>query len=152
MPLSPVENFTSKLIGMPLSHVWRGYGSALFLEFGRLQPRARRDGTPGNPHGDMGLMIQWSWRIEDDHSIICGSWSDEDLWEKTFSQLLGNTVTQLSFFGRLPEIDLSLSNGLHVLSFMTADGQPEWTIFDRSQAQERWLSFEDGAFKMTEKP
>ena len=97
-------------------------------------------------------MIQWSWRIEDDHSIICGSWSDEDLWKKTFSQLLGNTVTQLSFFGRLPEIDLSLSNGLHVLSFMTADGQPEWTIFDRSQAQERWLSFEDGTLKMTEKP
>ena len=152
MTSTSIEEFTSKLINMPVSHVWRGYGSALFLEFGEFQPSLKRDGTQGAPRGHMSLMIEGSWRIEDDRSILCGSWSDEELWEKAFSRLLGNTVAEVSLFSRLPEIDLGLSNGLHVLSFMTADGLPEWTIFDRSQASERWLSVEEGGLKITEKP
>lgn len=28
--------FVSPMIGLPLSHVWRGYGSALFIELGEL--------------------------------------------------------------------------------------------------------------------
>jgi hypothetical protein len=77
--VSVLETFRDALIGLPLSHVWRGYGSAIFLEFGRLTPRTRRSGEAGNPRGELGLMIQWSWRIEDTVSILCGSWSQEHL-------------------------------------------------------------------------
>jgi hypothetical protein len=54
------------MLGMEVTHVWRGYGSALFLEMGKLTPQMRRDGTPGNPKGEMELMIEWNWRIEDE--------------------------------------------------------------------------------------
>ena len=116
---------------MKVAHVWRGYGSALFLELGELTPGFRRDGSPAAPRGEIGLMIEWSWRIEDDRSVLCGSFSAEELWAPTFGRLVGREVIGLSTFGRLPEILLSLSDGLYVVSFMTAEGGPAWTMFDR---------------------
>lgn len=126
-----IEHFLAAISGLTVSHVWRGHGSALFIEFGALTPRVRRDGNPGAPSGEIGLMIEWSWRIEDERSIVCGSWSDEALWRPSFDRLLSCTVTGLNTFGRLPELSLALSGGLHVASFMTAEGDPAWTLFDR---------------------
>jgi hypothetical protein len=120
--------FASPLIGLPVSHIWQGHGSAIFLEFGRLTPRRRRDGSPGNPCGEWSLMIQWSWRIEGKRRIWCGSWSDEARWSRAFARMQGARVASVSLFGRLPEISLGLSNGLHVLSMMTAEGDPEWAL------------------------
>lgn len=91
-----LEAFEENLRGLPVSSVWRGHGSAIFLEFGRLTPGTRRDGTPAEPDGEFGLMIEWSWRIEGPSTILCGSWSDEALWELTFQQMLGRTVVGLS--------------------------------------------------------
>jgi len=70
----------NNLISMPVTHVWRGAGSALFLEFGALTQRMRRDGSAGNARGEVTLMIEWSWRIEAPDSILCGSWSDVLAW------------------------------------------------------------------------
>src|SRR5687767_2436342 len=87
--------FVSPLIGLLLNHVWRGHGSALFLEFGELSPRHKRDGSVAAPQGLWSLMVEWSWRIEDAASIRCGSWSDETLLESTFSTLLGCEVSHI---------------------------------------------------------
>ena len=129
---SSFKAFSSPLIGLPVTHVWRGYGSAIFLEFGDLRMRERLDRSAGkNPAGEMTLMIQWSWRIEGKRRIWYGSWSDENRWEKYLDKLLRATVLEIKRFGRLPEIDLSLSNGLHVVSMMTAEGDPQWALLDR---------------------
>ncbi|HZK90187.1 MAG TPA: hypothetical protein VFC56_08595 [Stellaceae bacterium] len=129
---------------MELSHTWQGHGSAIFLEFGTLTPRVRHDGCPGNPDGEFGVMIEWSWRIEDKRSIICGSWSDEALWEAALRQLHGSTVTNVGLFGQLPELFVELSNGHRVLSFMTSEGNPEWALFDRRSAKSTWLCIRQG--------
>jgi hypothetical protein len=143
-----LQTFRDGLIGLPLSHLWRGYGSAIFLEFGRLTPRARRPfGKVGNPHGEFGLMIQWSWRIENTGSILCGSWSEERLCKPTFDLLQKKNVVELSLFGRLPEVSVALTEGFHVSSFMTAEGDPSWTLFDRRSGTARWLSVHDGKLK-----
>ena len=76
------DSFAAPFIGLPVSHVWQGYGSAIFLEFGRTQTGRRRDGSPGNPRGEWSLMIQWSWRIEGKRRIWCGSSSDRTRWPK----------------------------------------------------------------------
>src|SRR5580692_9744988 len=99
---SVLQIFRDALIGLPVSHFWRGYGSAIFLEFGRLTPRTRRSGKAGNLRGELGLMIQWSWRIENAASILCGSQSEERLWEPTFDLLRNKLVAELSVAGRLP--------------------------------------------------
>lgn len=129
--------FTKSLVGLPVSHIWRGYGSALFLEFGRLSPWVLKNGRRlQNDRGEMGLMIEWSWRIENEHSILAGSWSEEDNWNDFFAQLIGCYVTKASLFGRLPEIQLDLSNGMYLCSVMTADDDPSWAIF-KNQAEKK---------------
>jgi hypothetical protein len=142
--VSVLQTFRDGLIGLPLSHLWRGYGSAIFLEFGRLTPRTRRSGEAGNPSGELGLMIEWSWRIENTASILCGSWSGEHLWEPTFDLLRNKVVVELSVVGRLPEIVVGLTEGLYVSSFMTAEGNPEWSLFDRRGNNLRTLRVLDG--------
>lgn len=146
-----LRTFREALIGMPLSHLWRGYGSAIFLEFGRLTPRTRHGGGAGNPNGEFGLMIEWSWRIENRASVLCGSWSDEELWEPTFDLIRNQAVVDVSVVGRLPEIVVAFAGDHYVSSFMTADGDPSWTLFDRRGDTVRWLCVRDGRLDMTEK-
>ena len=128
-----IEHFRIATIGMAVAHVWRGYGSALFIEFGELTPASsqRKDGTPRAPSGEIGLMIETDWRIENAHTIVCGSGSDEELWEPTFVRLIGKHVADVTTFGRLPEVLISLSDDFHVASFSNVEGDPEWTLFDR---------------------
>jgi hypothetical protein len=118
------------------------------LEFGRLTPRTRRSGKAGNPQGELGLMIQWSWRIENAVSILCGSWSEEPLWGPTFDLLGNKVVVGLSVVGRLPEIVVGLTEGLYVSSFMTAEGDPQWSLFDRRSGTVRWLCVRDGSLNI----
>jgi hypothetical protein len=113
-----------------------------------LPPRQRRDGSPGHSEGEVSLGIEWSWRIESANAIVCGSWSDEELWEPTFQLLRNRKIEQLKLFGRLPEISLSLSGDLHLLSFSTTDGQPQWSIADRRGNDHVWYSVRDGQLNL----
>ena len=52
-------------VGLPVSHTWRGYGSAIFAELGRLRPPERHPAGSKlppfrHPRGEVGLMIEWS--------------------------------------------------------------------------------------------
>jgi hypothetical protein len=124
-------SFSAALIGLPVSRIWQGYGSAIFLEFGNVQPRRRRDGSPGNPRGEWTLMIEWSWRIEGKRRIWCGSWSDGERWPRAFARLQGQPVTSIELVGRLPEVYLGFANGVHLASMMTAEGDPAWSLSRR---------------------
>jgi hypothetical protein len=91
-------------------------------------------------------MIEWSWRIESEDAILCGSWSDEGSWGNVFESLIGRSVETVSVFGRLPELSIALSGGFRVASFMTAEGQPAWTIFDNTngESETHWISVRNG--------
>jgi hypothetical protein len=128
------QAFLSALRGKRVARVWRGYGSALFLEFGELAKTRKLNGKPSQPVGDISLMVEWSWRIENKDSILGGSWSSERRWPRLFKRLVGSKVKSVEFFGHLPEIAVDLSNGLRVVSFMTADGQPSWAVIAHKPA------------------
>ena len=130
--MNQVSRFQAALHGKRVSNVWRGYGSALFLEFGALTPMRKLNGRLGQPIGELSLGIEWSWRIENRNSIIGGSWSNERRWPTLFKRLVGRRVASVEIFGALPEIAVCLSNGLRVVSFMTADGQPSWAVISRN--------------------
>jgi hypothetical protein len=116
---------TRPLVGLPVSHSWRGYGSAIFLELGAL-----KSAGPGRERrGDVSVMLQWSWRVESIRAIRFGSWSGERRITNGVRALTGRRVVDVGVTGRLPELVLSLDGGLWVHSFMTAEGQPEWTVF-----------------------
>jgi len=87
-------------------------------------------------------MIEWSWRIEKPRSILGGSWSSERKWLGFLQELIGAKVTGIRVQGVLPEIEVALSNGLRVASFMTAEGQPSWSLGARRLG--KWLRVKRG--------
>ena len=119
------KELSSKIVGMPVSHAWRGYGSAIFLEFGKLNYSEMQN----YPKGELTLAIEWSWRIENKRSIWLGSFSGDQKISNQLPKLTGTTVKGVSLFGRLPEICINLDDKHWISSFATEEGQPEWTLF-----------------------
>lgn len=138
------EALASSLTGQPISYLWRGYGSAMFFEFGDLAPRANRDGSPGHPEGQISLGVEWSWRVQNDAGILCGSWSEEDVWEQGLAPLRDARVERLTLFGKLPEVELVTEGGVRFLSFSTTEGQPRWHIVDRRTFPAQWFTVRQG--------
>jgi len=145
------DSFAAPLIGLPVNRVWQGYGSAIFLEFGRLHSTRKRSGQPGAPRGDWTLMIEWSWRIEGKRRIWCGSWSDGERWPRAFARIQNQSVVSVSLLGRLPEIDVGLSNGLHLVSMMTAEGDPAWALTKRINSASVSMTIRAGKLYYDEK-
>jgi len=143
-PLEAFENLAASLIGLPISHVWRGYGSALFIECGKLRVVTKSDGSPGNPEGEVSLGVEWSWRVEDQTAIRCGSWSEEDIWEPAFETLRNGHIWRCELFGALPEVTIITDGGVRFSSFSTTDGQPQWHLVDRRAGLPRRFSVRDG--------
>jgi hypothetical protein len=143
-PIEAFEPFAASLVGLPITHVWGGYGSAIFIEFGKLRPIARRDGSPGNPEGEISLGVEWSWRIEDRTAIRCGSWSEEDLWEPAFDTLRNARIARCELFGTLPELAITTDGDIRFLSFSTTDGQPQWHLVDHRDGPARWFTVREG--------
>jgi hypothetical protein len=137
---------TRCLVGLPITKPWRGYGSALFLELGRLS--AERIEKRRELFGAASVAIEWSWRVERQRSVAFGSWSSERLMNTGIAGLKGRRVEEIVLVGRLPEISVRLSGGLWLNSFMTAEGKPEWGVrlLDGS-----WLFYEAGRI-VREKP
>lgn len=143
-PVEAFESFASSLIGLRLSYIWRGYGSAIFIECGELQPVATRDGSLGHPEGEVSLGVEWSWRIEDQSAIRCGSWSEEHLWEPAFDTLRNSEIFRCELFGALPEVAITTKGGIRFTSFSTTDGQPQWHLVDRRDGPPRWFTVREG--------
>lgn len=143
-PNEAFDSFAASLIGLPISHVWRGYGSALFFELGKLQPVVKHDGSPSNPEGEVSLGVEWSWRIEDQTTIRCGSWSEEDLWEPALDALRNAQIVRCELFDALPEVAITTDGGIRFLSFSTTNGQPQWHLVDRRDGSPRWFTVREG--------
>lgn len=120
--------FINALIGKGASDVWLlGVGPGLNIDFGQFTPN--KFGEVSLMKGELSLMVDSDWRIEIEHSILCGSRGYEDKWPGIRQKLIGASVTNVEIFGHLPEIAISFSTGLRVVSFMTEDeGQPGWVI------------------------
>jgi len=130
-----------ELDGAVVSHVWRGHGSALFLEMGQLEENPKGN----NPNGEQTVMIEWSWRVEGKNSIIAGSWSENEEIEKVPDLVKGKVIEKIDFFGRLPELNIKFGGALWLLSFMTEEGDPEWSIKLKSG---EWLGVSNGSFQI----
>ena len=117
------------LIGMTISHVWLGYGSALFLELGMLtEGKKRKDDSIGNSKGEVTIIVDFDWRIEGCRSILGGSQDSRKRSISLSRKLLQASVISAQLVGRIPELQLQLSNGFWVVTFSHEKGQPSWAI------------------------
>ena len=119
------DRLACPLVGMPVSRVWRGYGTAAFLELGALTPTGHRHFEKG----EATVMVEWSWRVERPRRVLFGSFSGHRRVTNQLQRLEGAQVSNLCVTGRLPELVVEFVGGLWLHSFMTAEGQPEWTVF-----------------------
>jgi hypothetical protein len=134
---------TRPLVGLPVSHTWRGAGSAIFLELGTLRHETvmTRRGEHTSIHGEVALMLEWSWRVESSRTIRFGSWSTEPRITHGVRALQGHTVADVSVTGRIPELVLALDRDRWIHTFMTAEGQPAWAV---RLCDDSWLAVERG--------
>ena len=123
------ERLVSPLVGLPITHAWRGYGSAIFFELGPLK-RVRRDRRPGHSlKGVATVMLEGNWRIERRQSIEFGADSSDRRITNRLRKTKRLLVESVTLEGRLPELRIGLSEGRWVSSFMTFEGQPRWVLF-----------------------
>ncbi len=138
------NEFVSPLAGMKVSLTWKGYGSALFLELGELQPLE----YPSQNYcsGEACISPGFEWRIEKTKRIICGSSNSLPNIEKGIKFVQGLIVKAIQLGGKLPELIISFSDGYRLRTMSMTSGEPMWGI--RCKDGKR-LSFDKGSLVQT---
>ena len=130
----PARNGTNPslntLVGQPVSHVWFGNYSALYLELGALNPggRTRHDGASGNPQGEFTVHAGFDWRIERPRSIFGSRDCSCRRQRSVIAKLIGTTVIPATISGRLSELQIGISNGMWIATFDLFRGDPGWCV------------------------
>ena len=108
------------ITGMIVSKVWRGAGTAIFLELGELQGKKQQ--------GEATISIEWSWRVDDGRKVLIGSFNEDDEIELVIALLHGLKIDGVELYSTLPEISVHFADGKSLCSFSTVDGDPQWAI------------------------
>ena len=116
------QKLIAPLIGMTISHPWKGYGSTIFLELGAL--------TEGrnNPKGDACITVEDDWRVENDQSIVFGSSESASEISRSLPSIAGLKIRDIFVDGAPPEICVHLTNGNRLRTMAAAPGDPQWSI------------------------
>lgn len=142
-----VDDQLRSLQGLEIALAWKGYGSAVFFELGRLSPP--QGNREQHARGEACLMIEWDWRVENDFLVSFGSSNSGPRIEAGIRELQGSRVTGISVVGSVPELVGYFSNGRCLRSFSATNGNPQWSIKLPSGA---WLSAKNGALCLDAEP
>ena len=117
------------LVGMPVSRVWNGGASALFLELGDLQPwdtgRRRR-----SKRGEVTLQIEWNWRVQTRTKILVGS--DQSNWaiNKYIRRLKGLEIVAIALDDEVKnDLIVQFSEEIQLQTSRLTSGDGEWLIW-----------------------
>lgn len=137
------------LRGARISHVWCGYGSALFVECGPLSESQlrRKDGSTGNPKGRWSIGLDCDWRVEAESRVVCGSHDEEGAWTTTLGGLVADEIASVETFGDVAELRVTLQSGKRLLTFALDHSGPEWSLTDNSQEPPVWVYWSDGSLR-----
>ncbi|MDB2686815.1 DUF3027 domain-containing protein [Mariniblastus sp.] len=131
------SELTRPLIGQPITHAWKGYGSAIFLEIGELDSSQRRDNACEHC-----IAIEWDWRVEFDGKVLFNSSNSTPIISDRVAQLKDAEIKSITHYGDIPELLIHLSTGHRIRTAVMATGDPEWSIRVGGGA---WLHVVDGA-------
>lgn len=92
-----------KIVGLPVARVWKGFGTAIFLELGRLHLEHRRGpkGYRSVEIGDWTLGELWYWKIIHDKSVVFDTddyntlGTDTKPIKEAIGQLLDKTINSV---------------------------------------------------------
>lgn len=140
------EKLISPVIGLPVNWPWRGYGSAIFLELGNLHRIRRRRGNGHHILGEVTIMIEWDWRVEDSSSILFASNSKDEQFDPGLKSLQRRIITSIELVGRVPELAILFDDDRSLRTFVTVPPQPRWAI---KLFQGPWLSVDETTGELT---
>jgi len=126
---------------------WKGYGSVIFLELGRLSPPRQPRGQ--HERGEACVCVGWNWRVESSSSILFGSADTRPKIAEGIRGLQGSRIDNIAVDCAVPEILLSFSNHQRMRSLAITIGDPEWGIRLPSGS---WLSTRNGEFWLDAEP
>ena len=112
------------LQGLEVSLAWKGYGSAIFLELGRLSPPRQPRGR--HEQGEACLCVEWDWRVENASSILFGSSDTRPEIADGIRRLQGSRIDDIAAVGAVPEIVALFSNEQRLRSMAMTIGDPQW--------------------------
>ena len=123
----------SGLTDMKVSHVWLGYGDALFLECDRLkkekQALSKKDGTFKTLLvGQVTFMLSCAWRVENRYTVAYGIDSGQRMLSHRTKKMVGSSIESVKTTGRIPELTIALQNGQVIRTFQSFKGPPQWSI------------------------
>jgi hypothetical protein len=120
------------LPGLTVSRPWMSDHGVLYLELGDLRKTRlrvpRRDGSRDTTKGEFTLFAGYSWRLDGPRSIYGSNRSSPQNREKLVARMLGGRVVSVKTIGAVPELEVTLSQGLTLRTFNADIGQPYWTI------------------------
>ena len=138
LSIAAFDSHVRVLFGMEVSLPWKGHGSAIFFELGRLSPLQQGQ---GHNRGEACIFIEWDWRIEDGITVLYGSSDSRPKIEKGINTLKGTKIEHVSVIGSVPELVVNFSNGHCLKSMVMTTGDPQWNI---RLPDGTWLSCERG--------
>ncbi len=119
----------SLLIGKPISHVWFGDYSALYLELGELAPgHVRRDGSLGNPIGEVTVYVGFDWRIERKKAAFITSQARPIQYDALIEQFKGAAIVSISLSSSSKELEILFSNSNSLVTQTSDSPDPEWSV------------------------
>lgn len=125
---------------MVISQAWHSYGSAFFLELGELHNEEIFKRI--SQKGEATICVYWDWRIHNGSEILCGSCNSGKKIEDTIQFFVGQTISSIDIYGKVPELQIIFSNNLTLETMCMKAGDPEWNI--RLQ-DNTWLAWETEA-------
>ena len=135
-----------RLSELAVTHVWSGYDTELFLEFGQLKSsRLTR-----NPVGQASLMFEGEWQLAVSDRVMAGSGDGDGGAEVVSSILLGKSVADLVFIDGTFDLSVVFSGSGCLSSIKSNAVESDWTIFIRqSDDSSVVLSIENGLLTST---
>jgi hypothetical protein len=132
------------LIGLPVSLPWKGYGSAVFLELGRLTAP-----SPRGVHecGEACIFVEWDWRVEQETTILYGSSNSRPKIQEGIAGLAGTSIENVAAAGSVPELEITFANGQRLRSMAMVSGDPRWNL---RLLDHNWISCEGGRLRLTD--
>lgn len=131
-------------IGVTVAHVWVGYAARIFLELGRLHPASyvRRDGKPGNPHGDFTLTTMDcppEWSLASGGRNVTSEMRYWKIQERWLRLLIGRRLQRLQIDANYRSTTLTFSEGV-ILTTWSDIRRPHWELCSMEGASARGSS------------
>jgi hypothetical protein len=119
-----------KIVGLPVSRAWKGYGTAIFLELGELHKNYRgwenKDGENFSMQGDWTLGSDGNWQIIQEESVTFDATKFDKIGTSTkpvkeaIEQFVAKTITSVVLNDDVTALSLAFNNGV-VLKMNKAD-------------------------------